>query len=210
MDGIAAEYGVCKGAVCLAIQWVEDTLVKGGAFALPGKKVLKRKSESVRVHRGRRHGKSDKPAERRSRSVLFGEKKRHTPKTQVITGRDTLEILDVQEAKGGGRDFKVYKESIGSSVGSSMPIDTDLGYLGIQAYHPNSFIPIKSSKNHELSEDEKEYNRELARRRIVIEHINAKIKTYKSMAYPYRGHYCNRHSMRMTLVCGLISYDWLI
>jgi hypothetical protein len=38
MDSIAVEYGVCKGTVCLAIQWVEDTLVKDGAFALPGKK----------------------------------------------------------------------------------------------------------------------------------------------------------------------------
>jgi hypothetical protein len=48
MDSIATEYGVCKGTVCLAIQWVEDTLVKDGAFALPGKKVLRRKSPSVR------------------------------------------------------------------------------------------------------------------------------------------------------------------
>jgi hypothetical protein len=61
-----------------------------------------------------------------------------------------------------------------------------------------------------LSEEEKRYNRELARRRVVIEHINAKIKTYKSMAYPYRGHYLNRHSLRMTLICGLINYDRLV
>jgi hypothetical protein len=40
MDSIAAEYGVCKGTVC---QWVEDTLTEDGTFALPGKKVLKRK-----------------------------------------------------------------------------------------------------------------------------------------------------------------------
>jgi hypothetical protein len=38
MDSIAAEYGVCKGTVCLSVQWVEDTLVKDGTFALPGKK----------------------------------------------------------------------------------------------------------------------------------------------------------------------------
>jgi hypothetical protein len=38
MDRIVAEYGVCKGKVCLAIQWVEDTLVKNGTCALPGKK----------------------------------------------------------------------------------------------------------------------------------------------------------------------------
>jgi hypothetical protein len=38
MDSIAAEYGVCKGRVCLSIQWVEDSLVKDGTFTLPGKK----------------------------------------------------------------------------------------------------------------------------------------------------------------------------
>ncbi|GHV00680.1 hypothetical protein FACS189483_10850 [Spirochaetia bacterium] len=47
MDSIAAEYGVCKGTVCLVIQWVEDTLVKDGSFSLPGKKVLKRKSGTI-------------------------------------------------------------------------------------------------------------------------------------------------------------------
>jgi transposase-like protein len=35
MERIAAEYGVCKGTICLSIQWVEDTLTKDGTFALP-------------------------------------------------------------------------------------------------------------------------------------------------------------------------------
>jgi hypothetical protein len=47
MDSIAAEYGVCKGTICLSIQWVEDTLTKDGTFALPGKKKLRRKSASI-------------------------------------------------------------------------------------------------------------------------------------------------------------------
>jgi hypothetical protein len=42
MDSIAAEYGVCKGTVCLAIKWVENTLVKDGTFALPGKSTEKK------------------------------------------------------------------------------------------------------------------------------------------------------------------------
>jgi hypothetical protein len=47
MDSIAAEYGVRKGAACLSVQRAEDTLVKDGASALPGKKVLKRKPASI-------------------------------------------------------------------------------------------------------------------------------------------------------------------
>ncbi|GHT80205.1 hypothetical protein FACS1894130_11030 [Spirochaetia bacterium] len=44
MDSVAVEYGVCKGTVCLAIQWVEDTSetkflrLKTGRLSCPGKK----------------------------------------------------------------------------------------------------------------------------------------------------------------------------
>jgi hypothetical protein len=50
-------------------------------------------------------------------------------------------------------------------------------------------------------------NKRLSRRRVVIEHINARIKTFKSMAYPYLGHCCNRHSLRMTVICGGIDHN---
>jgi IS5 family transposase len=101
------------------------------------------------------------------------------------------------------------KDTIGKGIRESIGLDGDSGYQGIEEYHGNSFIPIKTRKKHKLSEEEKAYNKELARRRVVIEHINAKIKTFKSMAYPYRGHCRNRHSLRMTLMCGLINYDRL-
>ena len=47
MDSIASEYKVCKGTICLSIQWVEDALVKDGTFALPEKRVLKKKSNAI-------------------------------------------------------------------------------------------------------------------------------------------------------------------
>jgi IS5 family transposase len=76
-----------------------------------------------------------------------------------------------------------------------MPVYTDLGHLGIGAYHANSKIPKKASKLHPLSDKDKAYNKRLARKRVVVEHINAKVKTFKSMAYPYRNH-CKRHLLR--------------
>jgi hypothetical protein len=85
----------------------------------------------------------------------------------------------------------------------------DLGYLGIEALHDNSQIPKKSSKNHKLTEREKVYNKRLARKRVVIEHINAKIKTFKITAYPYRNHR-RRHLLRMTLICGIINFELCI
>jgi hypothetical protein len=48
VNSIAAEYGVCKGTVCLSVQWAEDTLAADGTFALSGKKALGRKSASIK------------------------------------------------------------------------------------------------------------------------------------------------------------------
>jgi hypothetical protein len=127
----------------------------------------------------------------------------------VIIEWRSLEIIDVEEAKGSAHDFKVYKETIGKSVSTSIVRDADFGYQGIKEYHSHSFIPIKSSKNHQLTEEEKANNKELARRRVVIEHINGKIKVFRCMSYPYRGHCRNRHSLRMKLICGIINYDRL-
>jgi hypothetical protein len=203
MDSIAAEYGVCKGTVCLSMQWVEDTLAATSTFALPGKKRLKRKSASIQYVVV---DVTESPINRPQKTTIQ-EKKRHTLKTQVIIERNSRQIIDVQEAKGSEHDFKVYKDTIGKSISNSIPLDADLGYLGIAQYHANSFIPIKSSKNHQLNEREKVYNKRLAHRRVVIEHIHARIKTFRCMSYPYRGHGCNRHSLRMTLICSIINYD---
>jgi hypothetical protein len=116
----------------------------------------------------------------------------------------------VQEAKGSVHDFTIFKDTIGKSVSSSIPILADLGYLGIENLHHNSLIPIKESKNHKLTKREKAYNKKLARLRVVIVHINGKIKVFRCMSSQYRGHFCNRHSLRMKLICGIINYDKLV
>ncbi|MDR0409374.1 MAG: IS5/IS1182 family transposase, partial [Spirochaetaceae bacterium] len=71
------------------------------------------------------------------------------------------QIIDVQEAKGSEHDFKVYKETIGTGISNSIPLDADSGYQGIKAYHPNSYIPVKSSKKHRLTEEEKPITKSL-------------------------------------------------
>jgi len=103
-------------------------------------------------------------------------------------------------------DFKLYKDTIGKNVDESILVQTDLGYLGIEQLHTNSLIPIKESKNHKLNKQEKAFNKRLARQRVVIEHVNAKIKTFKIMAYSYRNRR-RRHLLRISLICGIINFE---
>ena len=119
---------------------------------------------------------------------------------------ETQLIYDVEEARGSAHDFKLCKESLLCVIVLTVMILADSGYQGIQEYHSWSLIPIKKSKNRPLTSEEKAFNRELSRRRIVIENINAKIKVFKIMSYPYRNRQ-RRHLLRTKLVCAILNAE---
>ena len=115
-------------------------------------------------------------------------------------------IYDVDEAPGSVHDFKLCKESLLLVMMLAVMILADSGYQGIADYHEWSLIPIKKSKKKELTEEEKTFNRELARRRIVIENINAQIKVFKIMSYPYRNRR-RKHLLRTKLICAILNAE---
>ena len=112
----------------------------------------------------------------------------------------------MDEAPGSVHDFTLCKETLLTVMMLAVMILADSGYQGIQAYHEWSLIPIKKSKKKELSAAEKAFNRELSRRRIVIENINARIKVLKIMSYPYRNRR-RRHLLRTKLVCAMLNAE---
>jgi len=84
----------------------------------------------------------------------------------------------------------------------------DSGYQGLLALHKNSRIPYKKSKKHPLTAEQKLFNRTLSKERIVIENINARIKTFKIMSERYRNRR-KRHLLRMNLVCAILNRELL-
>ena len=120
--------------------------------------------------------------------------------------REKKAIIDVMQEKGSAHDFTLYKGTIGKNIDESITALTDLGYIGIEKLHANCLLPIKESKNHKLTAREKAYNKKLAQQRVAVEHINAKIKTFKVTAYPYRNRR-RRHLLRMSLICCIINLE---
>jgi hypothetical protein len=112
----------------------------------------------------------------------------------------------VDEAPGKVHDFKLCKETLLFVMVLAVMILADSGYQGILEYHGYSLIPIKKPKGRELSTAEKAFNREISRRRIVIENINAKIKVFKIMSYPYRNRR-RRHLLRTKLICAILNAE---
>lgn len=80
------------------------------------------------------------------------------------------------------------------------------GYIGINRIHSNSIIPIRASKKHKLSDEEKWYNNEISKIRIAIEHVNAFIKKFKITSTRYRNRRKN-FKLYMTLICGIYNFE---
>jgi hypothetical protein len=102
-------------------------------------------------------------------------------------------------------DFKLFKLSR-LPIRQETKVCVDTGYLGICNIHSNSDIPKKRSKLKPLSHDDKQDNKAKASVRIIVEHVNAKLKVFKIFGEKYRNRR-KRFGLRFNLVCALINFD---
>jgi len=63
---------------------------------------------------------------------------------------------------------------------------TDKDYQGIYAVYTNSVLPLKAKHHYKLDPELKIYHQEINKRRIGIEHIFGRLKTFKILANRYR------------------------
>lgn len=91
---------------------------------------------------------------------------------------------------------------------SSIECLGDRGYQGLQKRHAKSRTPIKKPRGREVSKADKRRNRELARQRIVCEHVIGKLKVFKILADRYRNRR-RRFGLRVHLLAALYNLDLL-
>ena len=115
------------------------------------------------------------------------------------------EILNVYNDLGTVHDFRMFKESLADILPKDILALLDSGYQGINDYLPNAVIPFKASKKHPLTEEQKAFNTELARLRVVIEHINRELKIFRICKKTYRGK-GDRGLLRVKLISSLFNH----
>ena len=136
---------------------------------------------------------TEQPIERptmRQRLYYSGKQKLHTIKVQLIICLATLEILSVVCRKGKVHDYRIFKESR-LAIAPEIEKLADSGYQGIAKLYANSYTPIKKTRNKPLTRGARKFNRELASRRIPIEHVNRWCKIFRIAKETYRGKHRN-------------------
>ena len=200
---IGLDWGVSESTVCRTVHKIENILIRSRKFSLPGKKSLLNSSlDTDLIIMDVMESPIERPT-KHQKIFYSGKQKEHTLKTQLIIEKKTLKIICLKHGKGKTHDFKLFKNS-GIKFRGLLKLIADKGYQGIAKIHKLSETPIKKPKGGKLTKEQKQYNRELNRLRIVIEHINRRLKIFKILSYPYRNRH-KRFGLRSNLIAGI--YD---
>jgi hypothetical protein len=149
------------------------------------------------------------------KSHYSGKKKRHAVKTQLTVNQDGLIIHKTGHAVGSTHDYTLYKRCH-PDLPDNVCLGLDLGYKGIEKDYPklNCVLPIKRKnpgrgkrgmKGPELSAEQKAFNEELAKERVVVEHTNARVKKFRVWADEFRNR-LKHYDVMTDVVCGLVNF----
>jgi IS5 family transposase len=115
------------------------------------------------------------------------------------------QIVCVYVADGSVHDFKMLKKSK-IRIRETTTVLADSGFQGIHKLHLNAEIPQKKTKNHPLTKAQKRENKQLAHKRILVEHVNRMMKIFLILKYPYRNKQ-KRFRLRVHLLAGIYNQN---
>jgi DDE superfamily endonuclease/Helix-turn-helix of DDE superfamily endonuclease len=116
-----------------------------------------------------------------------GKKKRHTRKHLAAVDEHKRVLVLSKAREGKLHDKKFHdQEDIAGHVPTEIPIELDLGFLGVDKQYDNIRIPHKKPKNGELTQAQKAENRTLSQSRVVCENAFAGVKRYGAVSAVYR------------------------
>src|SRR4051794_15596872 len=148
-----------------------------------------------------------RPVNNRRRDAYYsGKKKRHTIKNQLVVNNHGIIIHKLGYKKGRRHDYDIYKKN--HPVTPKQVVNVfDLGYLGVEKDLPEqiSSLPNRKKRSLKLSQEEKEYNLQHSKKRIVIEHTICRIKKYRILSDIFRNK-LRKYNKVSDIVSGLVNY----
>ena len=108
--------------------------------------------------------------------------------------------------KGKRHDYAIYKKNHPATPKQVVNV-FDLGYLGVEKDFPKqlSSLPNRKNRNQKISEEERCYNKDQSKKRIVIEHIICRLKKYRILADVFRNR-LRKYNKVSDIVSGLVNY----
>lgn len=142
----------------------------------------------------------ERPKDNQTQKEYYsGKKKQHTFKGQVITlplGKDLVDIVAGRQGKAS--DINIFREQQ-KKFNIEQKFTGDKGYQG----GVNIKTPQKKPKGKELTDLQKDANKEISSQRIYVEHVIRLIKIFRAAQERFRMK-GNKYEEVILTICGLV------
>ena len=187
-------FEVDDSTVSRRIHQIEPLLAQ--IFRLPSSRIPMTQEEIIEVFVDATEQEIERP-KKGQRGWYSGKKKRHTIKHQVMVDQHGRVRAVGRAHKGRVHDKKIHdREKV--KIPPEVPRTGDSGYQGV----PGMQTPIKKPRGGTLTKEQKQHNRTLAKRRIVVEHTLRRMKIFRILSYRFRNPR-KRHTLIFKNVAGL-------
>lgn len=137
--------------------------------------------------------------EQQQQDYYSGKQKQHTRKTQAITLPQGLDLVDVVMGEKGPRSDSNLFEQTQAELPEELVFIGDKAYVGCR----NTTPPFKKPPKGKLSQQQKEFNRQLSQKRVFVEHVIRVIKIFRIAKEAFRMR-SRMYERGMGCVCGLV------
>ncbi|MGB3616486.1 MAG: transposase family protein [Catalinimonas sp.] len=160
---------------------------------------------------------SSRPKDDESQKARYSGKKRyHTYKNLLLTTFSRLIIFLSPTVSGSVHDYKMLKTALqpGLDWFKGLQVWLDLGFQGFahdyecgQAHQPIK-KPRKSKRNPDphLTEEQKEYNRQISKVRVLVENVICGLKRYQILVQRFRNRSIDFADQVMEICAGLWNF----
>jgi hypothetical protein len=109
---------------------------------------------------------------------------------------------------GSQVDFSLFKKELAGFDYKKLQVWVDLGFVGIENYLTDSQVKIghKKPKNRELTQQQKDENKEISSVRVIVEHAIGGIKRYFILRHENRIRLRNKISEAVEMCASLWNF----
>lgn len=123
----------------------------------------------------------------------------------MVVNQANGQIICTAFGKGQVHDFQLFKQHPVPLLPAQLCL-ADSGYQGLAKLRTQSCIPTKRSRQAPLNPAARLHNRLLARLRIVVEHVNRRLKIFRILAERYRNRR-RRYGLRFNLIAAILNLE---
>lgn len=215
-DVLSAIFDLDRGPACRRVQQLLPVLeaTLGRKIVLPERKITsieefyQKFPEAKDVLIDGTERPVQKPKNQKKRKKVYSGKKKTTTRKHIVIAAPKKKVLILGKSKTGRRHDKKIAER--QQLLKNLPEDVtawmDSGFVGAKDIHPNSQICDKATKNHPLTDQQKQNNRVISHFRIPVEHAIGGIKRMNAAAAIWRNKIDGLDDKVMLVSAGLWNF----